>query len=840
MKKQPFLQLAKQTVVPIEKTEITRLNAKNNFLASNRLPSLKCRWQSTSAFSRIKSILSIILLFLSFSIFAQLPTQTIRGTIFSFDSNQPLEGATISVINLEPIKGNVTNNLGRFKIENIPVGRHVLQVQFVGYETLIISEILVESGKENIQEIFLQEASEALGEVVVKGDRSNFKKHIPSSIKTITVEETLRFPGTFYDPARLATTFAGVASTNDQANNIVIRGNSPNSMKWRLEGVEIVNPNHTSNAGTFNDRPTQSGGGVNILSAQMLGTSSFLTGAFPAEYGNALGGIMDMNLRKGNDEQREFVAQAGLIGLELAAEGPFSKTSGASYLFNYRYSTIGILSALGVPLGDEEINFQDLAFNINVPTKNGGKLTLFGMGGASSNVFEANRDSTLWEEYRDRFDVRFKSRMGALGATLTQTIGEATIWRTALAASALRTTRTSDRLNNALTLESIDDDGLSQRKFSLSSYLQHKFNNRNRIHVGLMLTSQNDQLNFNSAGKSIAEGEDGGVLLEPSFRWQFQMTDKVQINVGLRYLYYTFNETQSLEPRASLQFGLGRDQQLSFSYGLQSQLQLPQVYFATIDGSQSNKQLGFTKSHNFVLGYKKSLRQSGQFTAELYYQHLFDVPVLDLTSSFTPVIPNNYNSFSVLNMLDDFIFIPLVNEGTGRNYGIELSLQKYLSNDFYYLINTTFYESKYKDALGEERDTRFNGNYIFNATGGKEWSWDKGNKNRSVILGLNLRVAFLGGFRDSPIDALTSEQLQQTIYKTDEAFTIQLDNYFKTDLRVYWKRSKVNRNTMLALDIQNATNAQNLAYSFYDPLQSTIIEKYQLGLIPILSYRVEF
>ncbi|MEL6923955.1 MAG: TonB-dependent receptor, partial [Bacteroidota bacterium] len=709
--------------------------------------------------------------------------------------------------------------------------RHQLQVQFLGFETLIVSELLVESGKENVQEILLTEGSEALSEVVVKGDRSTYKTHIPSSIETITVEETLRFPATFYDPARLATTFAGVASANDQANNIVVRGNSPNSLKWRLEGVEIVNPNHTSNAGTFSDRPTQAGGGVNILSSQLLGTSSFLTGAYPAEYGNALGGILDMNLRRGNDEQHEFVAQVGLIGLELAAEGPFSKNSDASYLINYRYSTIGLLSAMGVPLGDEEINFQDLAFNVNVPTAGGGRFTIFGMGGASENTFEADRDSSNWEFYKDRFDIRFRSRMGALGATLTQPMGEATVWRTALAASALRTTRVAERLNNSLTPELIDDDGITQRKYSLSSYIQHKFSKRSRLNVGVMLTSLSDELDYQTEGLGqVVAGDDGGLLLEPSVRWQYQLSNRVELNLGARYLYYGFNGTSSFEPRASLAYQLNSQQRLSFSYGLLGQLQLPQIYFTQVGGELVNKDLGFTKSHQFVLAWQHQLRKQGRIKAELYYQSLFDVPVL----------ANGSSSFSALNVLDDFVFEALANEGTGRNYGVELSWQKYLTDDFYFLANGTFYESKYTGSDGVERDTRFNGNYIFNATAGKEWKWDKTEKNRGVILGVNARLAYLGGFRDTPIDEAASRAAQRTVFLTDEAFSVQLDDFFKMDLRVYWKRNKRNRNTMLALDIQNATNAQNIAYSFYDPLQSAVVEKFQLGLIPILSYRVEF
>jgi len=194
---------------------------------------------------------------------------------------------------------------------------------------MLLSEVLVQSGKENVLDVFLKKAMSEIQEIVVKSTVRDFQRGalVP---EILTIEETLRMPSTFYDPARLTFTYAGVANTNDQANNMTIRGNTPNSMSWRLEGVEIVNPNHLTGAGTFSDRTTQAGGGVNILSAQMLGTSTFYKGAFPVNYGNVLSGIMDMQLRKGNNEQLEFTGQIGLIGIDLAAEGPMSKNSESS------------------------------------------------------------------------------------------------------------------------------------------------------------------------------------------------------------------------------------------------------------------------------------------------------------------------------------------------------------------------------------------------------------------------------------------------------------------------------------------------------------------------------
>ncbi|NJL75277.1 MAG: TonB-dependent receptor [Saprospiraceae bacterium] len=333
---------------------------------------------------------------------AQTPAQTIRGTVLDESNNQPLEGTSIELIDLQ--QGTITDSNGNFRFDQVPVNRYQLRINYVGRETLVLP-ILLESGKELVLEITLRATQSSLDTILVKAPRSSVLH--PLSTQTITIEETFRYPATFYDPARLVALYPGVANVNNQGNAISVRGNSPNNNIWRLEGVEIVNPNHTPNAGTFSDRITQSSGGVNILSAQMLGYSNFLTGAFPAQYGNVLGGALDMNLRKGNNQQHEFIGQIGLVGIDLAAEGPLNRGAGASYLANYRYSTIGLLSDLGVDVGDEQISFQDASLHLTFPTQKVGAFTLFGIVGQSENIFETSRDSLLWEENKDRFDIFF-------------------------------------------------------------------------------------------------------------------------------------------------------------------------------------------------------------------------------------------------------------------------------------------------------------------------------------------------------------------------------------------------------------------------------------------------
>ncbi|MCB9276368.1 MAG: TonB-dependent receptor [Lewinellaceae bacterium] len=762
-----------------------------------------------------------------FPLYSQAPQQTVRGVIVDADTRQPLAGATVSL----PATGMgaVSDTLGRFRIDAVPVGRYQVEVRYIGYESLMLQETLVESGRETVLQLELQESPSNLEAVEVSASRSDIRVPHPLSVKALTVEETRRFPATFFDPARLATAFAGVVNDNDQANGLVIRGNSPNGLAWWLEGVEIVNPNHTPNAGTFSDRVTQNGGGVNILSAQMLGTSHFYTGAFPASYGNVLSGVLDMRLRPGNNERHERTLQAGLIGLDLAAEGPLARPGRASYLANYRYSTVGLITQLGIDFGDEQINFQDFSFHLSFPGKKGGSLTFFGLGGLSENLFRAERDSSLWEFAKDRYDIIFRSRMGALGATFTQPLGKRCLWRTVVAVSALHSTRTGSRLDDSYTALLREKDEREQSLASLHSWVQYKLGAGSSLRLGLLASRHAYSLfSLDNSADTLVAGAGNGLLWQPYANWSARLGAHLRLNAGLHWMYFGLSESSALEPRLSLAWLMGNGQQLSLAYGLHSQLQAPQLYFAT-NKAGGEKEPGFTRAHHLVLGYRNELSTAGLMEVEAFYQYLFDVPVAATAA----------NSFSALNLLEGLPPWALANEGSGENYGVELSLQQYLTRGYFFLFTGTYYESTYKGSDGVKRDTRYNGNYIANITAGKEWERQKG-KGRVGTWGLNGRVAFVGGFRDTPIDLDASAAAGHTVFRDDEAFTIRQKGYFRADLRVYraWNRSKFN--SILALDVQNLANTQNLAFRYYDAQQRQVVEKYQLGLIPILTYRIEF
>ncbi|MCE7059349.1 TonB-dependent receptor [Dyadobacter sp. CY343] len=764
-----------------------------------------------------------ILLFIFTSSFAQTYTSTIRGTVRDADTGSPLVGATVQLVQGQT--GTITGPDGNFRFDKLDVGRYQLTVTYVGYETISIPEILLESGKENVVQVRLSPSGRQLQEATVSAARPVAF----NSVQPITMEQTFRYSATYMDPARVATSFPGVAAANDQANGLVIRGNSPNSMQWRLEGVEIVNPNHLSNAGTFSDRPTSTGGGVNILSTQLLATSSFLSGPFPAQYGNVTGGVLDMNLRKGNDEQTEFTAQASVLGFDIAAEGPFSKNSKASYLVNYRYSFTGLLGALGVSFGGEVINFQDLSFNLNFPTAKGGKFTVFGMGGLSDNTYTPDKDTTTWEFDKEGQNIIYKGSMGAAGLTFDQPIGSRASIRTVVAGSGLYSTRKAFLVDPKTLLNSdvLGDEQISASKISFNTTFNYRLNVKQRFKAGLFLTSQQFETPRNYFNESV-----NAWTVQPFVNWSYQVAPSVTTEIGLHAMISKLKEEDAkgsllLEPRAAIKWQVSDNQQLSLSYGLHSQLQSPNVYTATygMTTMRQNMHLTPTRSHHIALGYQQTFNKSNSLKLEAYMQNQFDVPVGGDEST----------KYSAINLIEERPAVRFENVGTGLTYGLEASFQKFLTNDFYMLVSGSIYDATYEDMNGIRRASRFGGRHTFSFTAGKELK--SGNAN---IWGINAKILWIGGFRDRPVDEEYSRTLKTTLYSNSGLYSVKLKDYFRPDLRVYWKKSKAKYSRTLALDLQNVSGTKNEAYRYFDVRQDKVVTQNQLGLIPVLSYRWEF
>jgi hypothetical protein len=780
--------------------------------------------------------LPLLLLFAALHSFAfsQSLTQTVRGTVVEKQLQTTLPSANIVVLNTHPLLGATSDEKGNFRIRNVPVGTYNIQVTYLGFEPLIIPNVIISSGKERVLTVEMEEMVIEGEEVVITADDRKdqpLNEMSAVSTRTFTVEETQRYAAAVNDPSRMAISYAGVVSADDGNNTISIRGNSPNGMLWRMEGIEIPNPNHFSAVGS-------SGGGISILNAQLLANSDFMTGAFPAEYGDALSGVFDLRLRKGNNEKMEFTGQAGFLGLSGAVEGPFSKNYDGSYLVNYRFSTLTILSKLGV-LGDESTtDFQDLSYHVFLPTKKAGYFTLFGFGGLSDQKYHVTNDSAEWEHFYERYGGNYESNTGVAGFTHSYLFGSKAYLKSALAFSTTQngetTTYTDDRYNPVPVYYS----SYRQHKQTFSSTLNYKFNTQLSMRSGIITTRwQYDLQNRESddPGDPMVTyiDQDGTTFLSQVFsQMQYRFSLNTTFNAGLHYQILWLNQSQALEPRLSVEHRPGDRHTLSAGYGLHSQAQPIGVYFAEEEkGDQPfrpNSELGFSRAHHFVLSYHYLITPDFRIKSEVYYQSLFGIPVSADSST----------SYSLLNSWGGFTTEPLGNEGKGKNYGLELTAEKFLSHRYYFLLSSSLFQSKYQGSDGVERNTRWNSGYNAALTGGKEFVLSK--KNDHTLLGFNLKVIYAGGFWQTPVDVEASQAADETVYDEANAYSVQNPDYFRIDAGMSLKLNRPRLTSTFLLDVQNATNRQNVFGQYYEPADAEVVTYYSTPLIPVLSYRIEF
>ena len=777
--------------------------------------------------------------FITLALFAQNLTQTVKGKISDIDNHAALPGATIVLLGSYPLIGTTTDFDGSFKLENIPIGRQNFQVSFLGYEDVYLNEILVSTGHEVVLNIMMRESVTSLSEitVVANQDKSEAINQMASvSATKITVESTSRIAAGINDPGRTAQSYAGVSSADDENNELVIRGNSPRGMLWRMEGIEIPNPNHFSNG------EGGSGGGVSVLSTQVLANSDFFTGAFPAEYGNALSGVFDLNLRTGNSEKREYAFQIGVLGTQAALEGPIRKGSESSYLFNYRFSTLKLLSYAGISISDGEIapEWQDLSFKLNFPTKDFGRISVWGLGGISAAGSTVERDSSKWTYRSDAFKDSEKHTLGILGISHNYLFSNMkTYLKTVAVYSHTNNKVLEDSLSYDYVPSVVQDERFAYNTFSLNSFLNHKFNAKSTLRSGLIFHSKSYDfkvLDFDFDREVLEKliDDNGRTSMYESYvQWKYRINDKIDLNSGLHGTFLALNQDYTIEPRFGLKWKINKKHTFNAGAGLHSKVEPISIYLAekVMDGStiiRPNKDLQITKAVHGVLGYNWNFAKDFRLKAEVYYQQLYDVPVK----------PNDTtNVLSALNFGSGFTNEKFTNDGKGRNYGVEFTLEKFFSKDWYLLATASIFESKYTMPDGIERNTLFNSKYIYNLVGGKEFKVGRTSQN---IIGTNIRAMWRGGYRTVPVDLAASKIQNEDVRDYSRAFDTKAPDYFRVDVGVSFRKNNPKWSWILSLDIQNVTDRGNIWDEYYDNEIKDMTQIYMVGLIPVLNYSVEF
>ncbi len=810
----------------------------------------------------LKFVIILLCLFCAHSFYAQEPTQNVRGKIVDLETNYPLTGVKIEIFTSDSTKRYraISDPDGDFTIKTVPVGKHVLSATMLTFDARTIT-IEVNSGKETIINFGMQASFQDQEEVVIsarkKGEVINELATI--SARQFSVEETNRYAGSRSDPARMASNFAGVQGADDSRNDIIIRGNSPLGVVWKVEGVDIPNPNHFATAGS-------SGGPVSVLNNKILANSDFFMSAFPAEYGNSTSGVFDLKLRNGNNENHEFTFQFGFLGTEFIAEGPISREKKSSYLVMGRYSTLSLFQTLGIQIGTSAVPvYGDGAFKFNWRLKKGGSLSWFAIGGKSQIAIKISDQTEVSEEAYgegDR-DQYFGTSMLTSGLVYKKSLSEKTFLTSTLAYNGdeshshhdflIRSTYTDNSTGAQLfQVDSIFPLMGYYYKTNRGSYylaLNHKINRRHLIKTGINLdgihVSQLDSVlnqdSLNAGNYSVFnnrwDAKDLSFLVQPFFQWKYRVTENVDFTAGVHAQYYSgSNSVSPFEPRVGWKYRMKKAQTLSAGAGLHSQMQPLYTYNYHLPNAPNrephNKNMDFTKSIHTGVGYEKSFKKSLNFQTEVYYQHLYNIPV-----------EINPSAFSMVNLGGGFQrFFPdtLENTGTGYNYGLEVTLQKFFDKSFFFLFSGTLYDSKYKGSDGVLRNTSYNGTFVTNLLAGKDF---KLNEKHTISAGL--KITYAGGKRYGFVDIDKTKAANELIFK-DSAFNErQFREYFRLDVKINWKMNANRVTHEIGLDLVNVLGTQNILSLAYapnpaDPTAEPIAERYQLGFLPLFYYKIDF
>lgn len=803
-----------------------------------------------SRFSKVTCTHSLIVLVLFSAFPAKSQTNAVKevrtptayeskvyGTVVDEESKQPLKGVVVTLLT-NPSVPVLTNNVGYYEFLIMPLGRQSFSFSMVGFETFTATAVEVIAGKALELNVSLKENFRQLKEVVVKAEKNRMtpgNEFAAVSARSFSVDETRRYAASVADPARMALNFPGVSINGDNNNDIVVRGNSPKGVLWRLEGIEIPNPNHFSSlAGT--------GGTISMLNANMLGKSDFYTGAFVPEIGNALSGVFDLYIRNGNTDKYEHTLQIGTLGAELASEGPFKEGGKSSYLFSYRYSTFALIKNF-VNLGETIPTYQDFSFKINLPTKKSGTFAVFGLGGITREEQVTVSDSSLWKDDNDNVSFNRKTSTGIVGLSHLYLLDSKSYIKSVVSASIEKTADDVDTLNptNSYARKSIERTLFKNNAARVSVMYNRKINANHTYRTGIIVQRLGYDLGYgyydrnDSMWTTALSGSGNTWFYQGYLQWKAKLSERLTATGGVHSSYYALNRKASFEPRATLNYVLNRSK-LTIAAGWHSKPEHLSTYLFLNPGAgmsitHPGRSLDLLRAFHLIAGFDTRLFQNYRLKIEAYYQRIRNVPVeADTASGFSML--NADNLFSLIQVSK-----PLISLGRGVNYGVDLSIERSLNHNFYLIGNTSLFKSTYTNFSGESFDTKFNRSFQVNVIAGKEFKLARSGRS---LIGVNGKILFAGGVRESVIDIDKSLQEDRTVYADGKYFTNQTPGYFRSDLSIYVKVNRKKSTHTVQFDVQNVTNRRNYGFTYFDRKKGTVNNTTLLGLVPNLCYRVDF
>lgn len=779
---------------------------------------------------RFNILLSLFLLtFFGYSHTQEL-SQTINGFVLNTSTQEPIPGVKVTIKSLSENNIGLTDDNGRYEITGIPIGIHTVSFSSVGYEIKVISNVVFSSGKQVVLDVEMDDSEGMLNQVVIEGNAKGRPINLMATVsaRSIDIRESQKFPGSIDDISRIVTPFAGVSGPPYASFNFIsVRGNSSSGVRYQLEGIEMLNPNHLSTVGS-------SGGFISVISSNVLDHSDFYTGAFPAEFVNATASVFDLQLRRGNLSKYEHTLRLSLLGVDLFSEGPLKKNK-SSYLINYRYSTFGIIDKITTITGIPK--YQDLTFKIHNQTKKAGTFDYFFVGGLSGYDFAAKTDSSLWETSQDRTNRKSGSDIGLTGLSHQIKTGEKSYLKSTLVGQVGRNYDYSRYLLNDLTQDKRDSLDHYTYKIGFHTNINTRFSPRHFNKTGLRFDATLSNL-FNIRNNQTIAGFDTIIDASPTTalfaaysQSKFAISEKSMFTVGLNVNFNTINNKINVEPRLGFRQAFTPKTQLNFGAGLYSKIENDLIYYSNVynDGTQIkmvNRNIPVQRSGHLVLGVDQVVSKNIKWKNEVYYQHLFNAPASSL-SGYSLITYHYYITPAIMDATS-----------TGTNYGLESTLEGYFDKA-YFIIAGTVFDSKYVSGDGIERNTEFNSNMSGSLVCGKDFIIGK-KKGKKNIISTNINISATGGIYYTPVDLEASVNYQRTEYDYSKVNTLRREPTVRVDYSFSYIFNLKKYSGKIFLQIKNLYSNKVVTYDYFDVISQSVKEFTDFGLIPVIGVRFDF
>lgn len=744
-------------------------------------------------------------------------TGEISGRVIDKFNQRNLSEVSVSVFSGDEIlTGGQTNESGFFSIPDIPTGFYKLRISLLGYNTRLIDDVIVRSGTPTNLTIELSPITTE--EIVVEDARFSKPLDISTSFKSLTFEEIRRTPGGFEDIGRVVQTLPGVSFVNDGRNDLIVRGGSPSENLFIVDNISVPNINHFGSQGA-------TGGPVSIINLEFIREVDFITGGFSAKYGDKLSSVLDIKLREGN--RNNFQADINLSGTGFGAvlEGPIGSEQRGSWLVSARRSYLDLIfNAAGFGFVPEYTSFQAKGvYELNKSNT----LTINAIGNLDKVRFN-NEDE---EKRQDNESILSNNQTGYVNGFELKSLLSSTsfslisLGRTFTNYSfAARDSNFIERFKNnskegettlkAEYTKSVNPSLILETGagFRLINFENEIFQRPDTLFVINPQTNEPYTLpELDFADNTDTYKAFGFVSSTVRF------LNDISLNVGIRYdRFNLINDKDYFSPRASITIPLTPKFFLNGSYGIFYQ----SPSYIWLVANENNRFLKNIKSEHYVGGVEYLFDAGLRVTLEGYYKNYSNYPVS--TNRPYLILANSGGNFETV---EEFGLEPLTSDGTGFSRGLELFIQKTLTENFYGALNLTLFEAKYKALDGVERRSSFDNRFIFNAFGGYRFGagWELSGKFR-----------YIGGRPFTPINPENGFQ------KVEDYNTVNLPDFTRLDLRLDKRWNFSSWSLITYIDIQNVTSKKNITGYKWNKFKSEIEANESLGILPSIGINAKF